>query len=107
MAENPDPKNLEYVTAGALAALGAVIAFWNRILGKSTPCDESNTAFRKQVLDDVAEMKGTLHHAVEKASEAHEKIYDRLRALETNCAVLDARLTSCQNGLEVIKRSKE
>ena len=105
MAQNPDPENLGWGIAAGIAILAAIGGFYKSIAGRSSPCDAKNEAFRNKVLEDMARFENTLRDAVEHAQEAHEKIYDRMRAVETANAVLDTRLTSCQKGLETIKRN--
>ena len=105
MAENPDPEKLGYIAAGVFAILAGIGTWWGRISNRSAPCDAKNEAFHKKMQEDMARFEATLKEAVSHAQEAHREIYDRMRAVETASAVLDTRLTSCQRGLETIKRN--
>ena len=112
MANNPDPENLGWGIAAGLAILAAVGGLFKSVTSRSAPCDAKNEAFRKSMEEkftrmekDFGTLKETIVAAVGHAQETHEKIYDRLRENEKVIAVLDTRLTSCQRGLEVIKRN--
>ena len=112
MDNSPDPENVGYGIAGALALLAALGGWFKGITTRSAPCDAKNEAFRKSMEEkftrmekDFGVIKETIVGAVEHAQETHEKIYDRLRENEKVTAVIDSRLTSCQRGLEVIKRN--
>ena len=102
---NPDPANLGWGIAAGIAILAAVGGLFKSITSRSAPCDAKNEAFRKSMEERFTRMEATLKGAVDHAQEAHEKIYDRLRENEKVIAVIDTRLTSCQRGLEVIKRN--
>lgn len=119
MADNPDPQNVGYGIAGVIAILAALGGWFKGITGRSAPCDEKNEAFRKSVEDkftrlerDFATLKDTITNAVAHADRIHEGISIRsgeqhtaIAVLDTKLSSLDTRLTTCQRGLNDIKRN--
>jgi hypothetical protein len=119
MANNPDPENLGWGIAAGIAILAAVGGYFKSIASRSAPCDAKNEAFRKSMDDkfarlerDFGALKDTITNAVAHADRIHEGISIRsgehhtaIAVLDTKLSSLDSRLTTCQRGINDIKRN--